>query len=282
MTDVFWFLVFAVSAFWLFKTLFYQAGLAGLKKEEERARRKLPALFLRPPAWAEKRAGLMLRLYGPEVLGALEALGVDPNVFAALHLTAAAGAAAAAFGFSRAGLAVPGLLLFALAFFGPQRAAGYWYKKRQGTILADFPVFIDLLAIYLGAGPASVRQAVKAVTPRFGGPLREELDRLNVLGEQADFRAALARFGERTGLPEVRRFIAALIQADERGELLEVFEAQAASIRAIKKHTETARTKMLPVLMSFPPALTLVAVLLLFVIPFTYSLATKMLPLTGN
>jgi len=281
MTDVFWFLVFAASVFWLFKSLLYRAGLAGLKKEEERARRKLPALFLRPPAWAEKRAGFMLRLYGP-VLGALEALGVDPNVFAVLHLTAAAGAAALALGLSRVGLAAPGLLVFALAFFGPQRAAGYWYKRRQDAILADFPVFIDLLAIYLGAGPASIREAVKAVTPRFGGPLREELDRLNVLGEQADFRAALARFGERTGLPEVRRFIAALIQADERGELLAVFEAQAASIRAIKKHTETARTKMLPVLMSFPPALTLVAVLLLFVIPFTYSLATKMLPLTGN
>jgi tight adherence protein C len=109
-------------------------------------------------------------------------------------------------------------------------------SKREETLLAEFPVVAELLALAVTAGE-SPTAAIARVTRLSGGELARELDA--ALGRARAGRPlveALQQVADRTSLDPLARFIDGLLVAIERGTpLAEVLRAQAADVREAGK-----------------------------------------------
>lgn len=109
------------------------------------------------------------------------------------------------------------LLLLLLGYFVP----GWWLqtaaRKRQEQIAADLPDFLDAMSVMLQAG-TSLEAALKHVVQFLGGPLGEELTRMQQeteLGVPRD--QAYARLLVRTRCPELETLVTALVQGSRLG-----------------------------------------------------------------
>lgn len=153
--------------------------------------------------------------------------------------------ALAAFGCAAAGLASMALwvrdgraaslavaVLAGATYFLPNLVLHHRGHQRKERIRRDLPDIMDLLTITVEAGLA-FDAALSQVAARASGPLAEELRRANQElrvgnGRTAVFKALAAR----TGVPEVRAFAAAVIQATRDGlPLGKVLRAQADEVR---------------------------------------------------
>jgi tight adherence protein C len=109
-------------------------------------------------------------------------------------------------------------------------------RRREETLLAEFPVVAELLALAVTAGESPVA-AIGRVTRLSGGELARELD--GALGRARAGRpltGALQEVADRTSLDPLARFIDGLLVAIERGTpLAEVLRAQAADVREAGK-----------------------------------------------
>jgi len=109
-------------------------------------------------------------------------------------------------------------------------------RRREETLLAEFPVVAELLALAVTAGESPVA-AISRVTRLSGGELARELDA--ALGRARAGRPlteALQEVADRTSLDPLARFIDGLLVAIERGTpLAEVLRAQAADVREAGK-----------------------------------------------
>jgi tight adherence protein C len=109
-------------------------------------------------------------------------------------------------------------------------------SKREETLLAEFPVVAELLALAVTAGE-SPAAAIARVTRLSGGELARELDA--ALGRARAGRPlveALQQVADKTSLDALARFIDGLLVAIERGTpLAEVLRAQAADVREAGK-----------------------------------------------
>jgi tight adherence protein C len=108
--------------------------------------------------------------------------------------------------------------------------------KREETLLAEFPVIAELLALAVTAGE-SPTAAIARVTRLSGGELARELDAaLGRARAGQPLVEALQRVADRTSLDPLARFIDGLLVAIERGTpLAEVLRAQAADVREAGK-----------------------------------------------
>ncbi len=116
-----------------------------------------------------------------------------------------------------------------------------WYLTRQLTrreavMLAEFPVFADLLALAVVAGEAPP-DALRRVCRLTGGELARDLDR--ALGQArtgTPLTSALTAVAERTTLEPFARFLQGIVVGLERGTpLADVLRAQAVDVREIGK-----------------------------------------------
>lgn len=104
-------------------------------------------------------------------------------------------------------------------------------QRRQKEINRGLPYVIDLMALGMSAGldfPGAVRQVVeKSSNPE--DPLIEELTRvLQELSLGRTRKQALSDFAKRTPSPAVTEFVAALVQAEDRGNpVADVLQIQA-------------------------------------------------------
>jgi tight adherence protein C len=109
-------------------------------------------------------------------------------------------------------------------------------RRREETLLAEFPVVAELLALAVTAGESPVA-AISRVTRLSGGDLARELNA--ALGRARAGRPlteALQEVADRTSLDPLARFIDGLLVAIERGTpLAEVLRAQAADVREAGK-----------------------------------------------
>jgi tight adherence protein C len=109
-------------------------------------------------------------------------------------------------------------------------------RRREETLLAEFPVVAELLALAVTAGESPVA-AIARVTRLSGGELARELD--SALGRAragTPLTEALQEVADRTSLDPLARFIDGLLVAIERGTpLAEVLRAQAADVREAGK-----------------------------------------------
>jgi tight adherence protein C len=108
--------------------------------------------------------------------------------------------------------------------------------RREETMLAEFPVVADLMALSVVAGE-SVIEALHRVCRLLDGELARELaDALHRARAGEPVAAALTRSAERTTLEPFARFLRGIVVAIERGTpLADVLRAQAVDVREIGK-----------------------------------------------
>jgi len=260
-------------------------GLRGLRRA--RTLRSSP-LFARVEPLV-RWLGVRLRpLFGERARAAIDRqimlagdfLGLLPEEFVALSVVSST--FGTAFGLALA-LSLDKGVLYPLAFGGLALALPYLellsvQQARAKHFRNGLPYVIDLLALALSAGldfPAAVREVVeKSSNPN--DALVEELGFL--LQEQKvgkTRKAALLEFAERAQGESVREFVAAAVQAEERGNPLgHVLHIQAeASRRRRSVRAEEAAAKagvkiMMPLMLAF------VAVILLIAAPVALQLVS--------
>jgi tight adherence protein C len=184
-----------------------------------------------PEGWTPDRvlASKALCLVALGSIGALLALRHP----ALLVLTGGAGAAA--------GFFLPDLLLYNSG------------QKRQQRLAVSLPEGLDLLTICVEAG-LGFDAALAQVARNLNGPLAAEFARVLQEMQIGKSRAeAMRALAERTSVPELRAFVAALTQSAELGiPVASVLREQAKEMRVRRRQRAEAQAQKVPVKMTFP------------------------------
>lgn len=180
------------------------------------------------------------------------------------------------------GMSVAGLLLSS-PFLGekPAQAGGlmaillligwrlpdFWLSRmvtqRRKLIDKALPDVLDVLSVSVEAG-LGLDGAIQKVGEKFpeptSGEFRELLKQIRLGTPRAD---ALRTLADRTGLPDMRTFTAAVIQAEQLGvSIARVLRAQSDALRVKRKQKVEERAMALPLKMLFP--------LVLFIFPTVF------------
>jgi tight adherence protein C len=193
---------------------------------------RLAATAGRPAAWPLPRlvaAKLVLALVAGG-LGLLVALG-RPGVLPVLLCLTVTGVA----------YVVPDLLL---------KSRG---QERQQAIALELADTLDQMTIAVEAG-LGFESAMARAGRNGKGPLAEELVRtLQDIGVGQPRRDAYLALAERTGVPDLRRFIRAVVQADAYGvSIADVLRTQAAEMRLKRRQRAEEKAMQIPVKVIFP------------------------------
>ncbi|MCW2528247.1 MAG: pilus assembly protein TadB [Pseudonocardiales bacterium] len=180
------------------------------------------------------------RLGGLGSLSTVEDFRVEQVVWGAAGM---AGGAALVAGVTFLRGAVDPVLVAAAGLFvgiGSLLARDWWLsqqvRRRERTMLAEFPVIADLLALAVMAGEAPI-DAIQRVCRLTHGELTKDLQGvLDQARSGTPIVRAMSELSERTTLEAFSRFIQGLVTAIERGTpLAEVLRAQAADVRELSK-----------------------------------------------
>jgi tight adherence protein C len=140
-----------------------------------------------------------------------------------------------------------------LLFKGPDIVIDRRVEERQLTIQRALPDVMDLLVISVEAG-LGFEQAIDRVVANVPGPLTQEFNRM--LGEvrAGSSRAeALRALESRVGLPEVRAFVMAILQADTFGVSIgRILRSQADEMRIKRRQVAQEKAMKAPVKMLLP------------------------------
>jgi tight adherence protein C len=217
------------------------------------------ALFRVPMNWL---SGVIKPKLSPRYLVGLEEslvmAGLQSSVTAAQFVAIRAGLTAAlllclgplAKGPSRA------LLLLAVGLLG-WRGPKLWLKRRISTrqrqISKSLPDAVDLLTVSVEAG-LGFDSAVVHVTGKLPGALGEEFRHfLRQVRMGTPRREALRYLGERAGVPDLKIFTTAIIQADQLGVSIgKVLRVQAEEIRRRRRQRAEEAAMKAPIKMLFP------------------------------
>jgi tight adherence protein C len=184
---------------------------------------------------------------------------VSPSEYAATRLIAVTLILASSIGaalfldipvIAKAALYCLGILL---ALLGPRYLIGSLIKKRQLDIFHQIPDILDLLTVSVEAG-LSFDGALAYIEQYHRGSFVEEL---SVVKKEIQMglprREALKNLGERNNIPELKSFVAALIQSDQIGlPIRNVLRAQASHIRLQRKQAAEEKAMKAPVKMMLP------------------------------
>lgn len=160
-------------------------------------------------------------------------LGLTPEEYVSLTILAALGGGVFGVGFGAMTESIGLAALMGVAIGGlmPYLQISGEAKRRMKEINRGLPYVIDLMALAMSAGldfPGAVRQVVqKSSTPN--DPIIEEFTRiLQELQLGRTRKQVLSDFGRRAPSDAVNEFVAALTQAEERGNpVAEVLQIQA-------------------------------------------------------
>ena len=145
------------------------------------------------------------------------------------------------------------LLICAALVLGPDAALNRKVEARQKTVQRALPDVLDLLTISVEAG-LGFEQALDRVVQAVPGPLSDEFTRM--LGETragSSRRDAMIAMNERLGVPEVKGFVLAILQADEFGiSIGRVLRSQADEMRIKRRQLAQDVAQKAPVKMLIP------------------------------
>jgi tight adherence protein C len=157
-------------------------------------------------------------------------------------------------------LAHPGAVLVVLvlvvtvvAFFVPELLLHSRGQERQQAIALELADTLDQMTIAVEAGlgfEAAIARAGRNGT----GPLAEELVRtLQDIAVGQPRREAYLAMAERAGVPDLRRFIRAVVQADQYGvSIADVLRTQAHEMRLKRRQRAEEKAMQIPVKVIFP------------------------------
>lgn len=149
-------------------------------------------------------------------------------------------------------LAVVGVVGLALTK-GPDSSLDRRVEARQSALRKKLPDVLDLLTISVEAG-LGFEQAVDRTVASVPGPLSDEFARM--LGETragASRSVAMRALELRCGIPEIRSFVMAIIQADTFGiSIGGVLRSQADEMRIRRRQIAEEKAQKAPVKMLIP------------------------------
>ena len=150
------------------------------------------------------------------------------------------------------GVIVTGLL-WLISFMAPDVFVQRHIDQRQHEIAVRLPDVLDLLVISVEAG-LGFEQALDHTVDAVPGALAEEFRRMLKETRVGSTRAeALRAMDERTGVPELRSFILAMLQADTFGVSIgRLLRQQADDMRIRRRQRAQEAAQKAPVKMLFP------------------------------
>ncbi|HEV8229872.1 MAG TPA: type II secretion system F family protein [Candidatus Limnocylindria bacterium] len=140
-------------------------------------------------------------------------------------------------------------------------------RGRRTEILRALPSALDLLALCADAG-LGLDAAIREVTRRWDNLLTAELRRVQLeLQVGRDRSVALRELARRTGLPEIRRFTSAVVQADALGlPLARALSDIAAELRTARRQRAEEAARKAPIKMLFPMVLLILPALFIVIL----------------
>lgn len=148
------------------------------------------------------------------------------------------------------------LLGVGMAFLGgflPEFWLSTRITRRKKLIEKALPDVLDLLSVSVEAG-LGFDGAIAKVSEKFGDPIAGEfkiyLKEVKVGKSRAD---ALRALGDRTGIPDMQTFIAAIVQADQLGvSISNVLRIQSDQMREKRRQRSEEKAMKMPIKMLFP------------------------------
>jgi tight adherence protein C len=125
--------------------------------------------------------------------------------------------------------------------------------SRQKTIARELPDMLDMLTISVEAG-MGFDSALAKLVKNSRGPLAEEFGRvLQEVQAGASRKEGLRHLAERIDVPELRSFVASIVQADMFGvSIASVLRTQATELRLRRRQRAEEDAQRAPVKMVFP------------------------------
>jgi len=220
-----------------------------VKPALSRAARKLASMA---PQETLARARRQLELAGnPGKLRAVDFIGLRALCGLAVGVLVFLMAQASGLGMG-AGLLF-GVLLGTLGYMLPVMWLGSRIKQRKQAILCALPDALDLLTISVEAG-LGFDAALAKVTEKWDNPLTEEFGRVLAEIRVGKLRReALRDMAERAEVPELKSFVAAIIQADQLGASIgRILHVQAAQMRMKRRQRAEEAAQKAPIKMLIP------------------------------
>lgn len=141
----------------------------------------------------------------------------------------------------------------ALGFYLPAMFLRSMIDRRKQAIIKKLPDALDLMTICVDAG-LTFNAAMQKVSEKWEDPLSDEFGRVIYemqLGKSR--RQALKDMSDRTDVPDVTSFIAAVLQAEQLGVGIgKVLRIQSEQMRVRRRQRAEERAQQAPVKMTFP------------------------------
>ena len=140
-----------------------------------------------------------------------------------------------------------------VAYFVPELLLHSRGQERQQAIQLELPDTLDQMTIAVEAG-LGFESAMARAGANGKGPLAEELVRtLQDIAVGQPRREAYLALAERTGVQDLRRFIRAVVQADQYGvSIADVLRTQAQEMRLKRRQRAEEKAMQIPVKVIFP------------------------------
>ncbi len=140
-----------------------------------------------------------------------------------------------------------------IAYFVPELLLYSRGQERQEAIGLELADTLDQMTIAVEAG-LGFESAMSRAGKNGKGPLAEELVRtLQDIAVGQPRREAYLALAERTGAPDLRRFIGAVVQADAYGvSIADVLRTQAQEMRLKRRQRAEEKAMQIPVKVIFP------------------------------
>ncbi len=140
-----------------------------------------------------------------------------------------------------------------VAYFLPELLLHSRGQERQQAIQLELPDTLDQMTIAVEAG-LGFESAMARAGANGKGPLAAELVRtLQDIAVGQPRREAYLALAERTGVPDLRRFIRAVLQADQYGvSIADVLRTQAQEMRLKRRQRAEEKAMQIPVKVIFP------------------------------
>ena len=155
-----------------------------------------------------------------------------------------------------------GIAITVVTFFLPDLLLHSRGQERSQRIAQELPDTLDQMTIAVEAG-LGFDSAMARAGKNGKGPMAEELTRtLQDIQVGQSRRQAYESLAGRTAVPDLRKFVRAIIQADQYGiSIADVLRTQAAEMRVKRRQRAEEKAMQIPVKVIFPLMLCILPVL---------------------